>query len=153
MRKLTSILLILLIGLTFSNIASAGLFGIDGLFSKDNIRCKITYTKLDLNTGLEEENSITTQFVPTPSIFMCTQGIDIIAAKITKFIDEGGNNNVLVNLSGMSCKKRESSWGLWHNWTGYYDCLKEDNAPMIGILQLNNNFGYNVNSSRLLTNY
>jgi hypothetical protein len=51
-----------LIGLTFSNISSAGFLGIDGWFSDEEARCRIKYTQLDLATGLEKNIKITVQF-------------------------------------------------------------------------------------------
>jgi hypothetical protein len=143
--------LILLIGLTFNNTASAGLFGIDGLFSGSDFRCKIEYTQLDLSTGLHKVVKITTQMDVTEAesrFNMCNRSVPRLDAKIDDWVDDG--TNIVVNLTGIYCKERENSWGLWQSWGKYDLCLANKSESLVLELKYPNKVGYNVNIDRIV---
>jgi hypothetical protein len=148
--------LILLTGLTYSNIAFAGLFGFDGFFNGERARCKIEYTRLDLSTGLQKFVKITTQLNNTEDDNgneICDRCTPNLANKMNDWMDN--NNNIIVNLTNVFYKQRETSLGLWHDWSDYRVC----SMPIIGSFDFTKNLialldqnkiGYNVNKNRVL---
>jgi hypothetical protein len=148
--------LILLTGLTFSNTAFAGLFGIDGFFSSEKARCKIEYTRLDLSTGLQKFAKITTQLGDMDDSTrnaICDRCIPNLANKMNDWMDN--NNNIIVNLTNVFVKTRETSLGLWQSWSDYQVCSDSIHGSfdftknLISLLD-QNKIGYNVNKNRVL---
>ncbi len=150
--------IILLISLMFSNTASAGLFGIDGFFSKQDTRCRLEYTQLDLRTGKQKVVAITTQIDDTelnnkPNV--CNMCAANFAKKMSNWVDDS-NSNVIVNLTKISFKDRDNDWGLWHTWDDYKLCNTISIVPLqftdlvVTSLRDQNKVGYNVNKDRIL---
>jgi hypothetical protein len=121
MRKLPSILdnrysilLILLIGLLFSNTIFAG-----ENFEK---RCKVEYTQLDLITGTE---TIYEEISSTFNVYnQCKEGLKRLSKKMYKWIDES-NVNIITNISEFKCKIKNIETSIIffsYNWNRYRDC-------------------------------
>jgi hypothetical protein len=180
MKRLTAIFLISLTLLTFSNTAYAGFFGdiFEVVFGKsdknpakepwtegrgvvNNVRCKIEYTQLDLATGLEKTVEHTDQynigFLGFNESVMQLSAQDL-TDKINNWLNES-ENNVITDLTIINCKERRfyiSRFFLWHNeyrWDEYKSCPDEYNVKLIDLLDKPNQWGYNVNKTRLIKEY
>jgi hypothetical protein len=143
--------IILLIGLMFSNTASAGFLGLDGFFDNTDARCRLEYTQLDLRTGVQKIVVMTTQFDNGNNV--CERCAANMANKMSDWVDDS-NSNVIVNLTKMSHKSRTTVI-FWHNWTDYELCTSIDDPliytnTIVKSLRDHNKIGYNVNRSRIL---
>jgi hypothetical protein len=115
MKKIPTTLLILLAGLIFNNAAFA-------LFNKDQYRCKMEYTQLDVLTGTEKAYKDTTQFDVTDDY--CAKGTGNLKTKLLIWMYEKPTN-IIVHLNEVMCKRR--SGGIFSdNWSGYKDCIADD---------------------------
>jgi hypothetical protein len=175
MQKL-AIFLISIMLLTFNNSASAGFFGdiFKELFGdgfKDpttsesggvnNVRCRIEYTQLDLNTGLEKTVKHTSQFEiktiakDTDIMYLTTQDF---TDKINIWLNENPNN-VIADMTIIHCKERRLYVGKilpWSNeqrWGEYKSCADEYNLELMDLLEGSKQRGYNVNIDRLIKDY
>jgi hypothetical protein len=112
MRKLISILLFLLIILTFSNSA----------FSAFEKRCKVEYTQLDLITGTEVIYKETSQFEADN---YCKEGLERLSEKVYKWIDKK-NTNLITKINEFKCKVKSINRiymiDIFFDWGGYRDC-------------------------------
>jgi hypothetical protein len=170
------IIIFLFIVLTFSNTASAGFFGdifkelFGGSFKEpttsesggvNNVRCKVEYTQLDLNTGLEKTVKHTEQY---PMVNM-VEGDDLLylmaqdlTDKINIWLNES-ENNIITNLTIINCKERKlySSkivfFLMEHRWSEYKSCPNEYNIKLIDFLDKPNQWGFNVHKEKLIKEY
>jgi hypothetical protein len=114
-----SILLILLVGLLFSNFVSALEIG---SFEK---RCKVEYTQLDLITGVETIYKETSQFT---FIDHCKEGLKRLDNKVYKWVDKK-STNIITKINEFRCKikniDKHNGWSLHgEHWGKYRDCVK-----------------------------
>jgi hypothetical protein len=176
MKKLTTTFLISLTLLTFSNIAFGGFFGdifndIFGELDKghwnekrgeaNNVRCKVEYTQLDLATGLEKNIKHTAQYevryIANGTSVMYLSAQDL-TDKINIWLNES-KNNIIVNMTGINCKERRiyinqtNVWSSKQRWGEYKSCEDEFNVELINWLERPNQWGYNVNKTRLIKDY
>jgi hypothetical protein len=146
--------IILLISLMFSNTASAGLFGIDGFLSDSDARCRLEYTQLDLRTGVQKIAVMTTQFDDRGNQVICEKSATNMANKMSDWVEDS-NSHIIVNLTKMYRKARETNFVLWHAWTDYKLCVYIDDSlkypgAIVKSLRDHNKIGYNVNKDRIL---
>jgi hypothetical protein len=118
-KKSSMIFLILLIGLFFNNTV----FALDSIFSPGyTYRCKIEYTQLNLNTGIETVYKITTQFKSEEK--QCSDGSGKLAKKLVKWVKKS-DTNIIVNLNTVvSCKIREEQI-FFAEWSKYRECKEK----------------------------
>jgi hypothetical protein len=113
MKKLT-IFLISITLLTFSNSVFAGQY-----YPK---RCKVEYTQLDLITGVETIYKETSQFEVEDH---CMEGLERLAPKVYKWVDEK-NTNIVTKINEFSCKVKNifpyNSFYLKYLWGIYRVC-------------------------------
>jgi hypothetical protein len=175
MQKLLKVFLISITLLTFSNVASASFFGdiaksfksFGDFFSgkerhgkADNVRCKVEYTRLDLNTGIEKNVKHTVQHEAKymareeDACYLSTQ---YASDKINDWLNKG-SNNVIVDLSVINCKTRRPYstnplYPLEYRWNEYKSCDDEFNINLVDWLDRPKQWGFNVNKERLIRNY
>jgi hypothetical protein len=146
--------LLLLIGLTFSTSSAAltfNLFSVSAFYGKPDARCKIGYSMLDLNTGLDKSINITSQFdIDDDDGFdtSCRLGVGKLVDKINT--EMSSNSNVLVNMTEVYCKKRITIAVIFQDWSTYQKCKYKYNEEMIDELRYNNRVGYNINVNRFI---
>jgi hypothetical protein len=118
-KKLSTIFLVLLIGLFFNNTV----FALDSIFSPGyTYRCKIEYIQLDLITGIETVYKITTQFKSEEQ--QCSEGSGKLAKKLVKWVKKR-DTNIIVNLNTVvSCKIREEQV-FFAEWFKYRECKEK----------------------------
>jgi hypothetical protein len=146
--------LLLLIGLTFSTSSAAlnfNLFSVSAFYGKPDARCKVGYSMLDLNTGLDKSLNITSQFdIDDDDGFdtSCRLGVGKLLDKInTEMV---GDSHVLVSMTEVYCKKRMTIAVFYNDWSAYQKCKYEFNEQMIDELRYNNKVGYNINVDRFI---
>jgi hypothetical protein len=162
--------------LTFSNYSSAGFFGdvFEVVFGKsiktddesivNNVRCKVEYTQLDLNTGLEKKIKHTDQYATFDSpetdsiLYVLTQDL---ADKINKWLNES-KENIITDLTIINCKERRLYYrysrllyffSTRERWSEYKGCPDEYNVKLIDFLDRPKQWGYNVHKERLIKDY
>jgi hypothetical protein len=174
MKKI--LFLISLTLLTFSNTASGGFFGdvfktvFGDSFKKssteykgnaNNARCKVEYTQLDLNTGIETLVKYTVQFQISwiaNGQNACYLSAQYSTDKINNWLDES-KGNVITNMTVINCKER-SLYGSKiffleseQRWGEYKSCADEFNMDLFGLLDHPKQWGYNVHKDRLIKDY
>jgi hypothetical protein len=172
------IIIFLFIVLTFSNTASAGFFGdVLELFfgnsfkepsdslgvSSDvkDVRCKIEYTQLDLNTGLEKTVKHTAQY-EVLYIAIGDKLMYLSAQDLTKNINiwlNKNKNNVVADMTGINCKEGVQDFNIKYMlhpqiiWSEYKSCEDKYNVDLMNLLDLPEHWGYNVHIDRLIKDY
>jgi hypothetical protein len=111
-----SILLILLVGLLFSNYSFAGEY-------RYKKKCSVEYTQLDLITGTEviyEDTS--SEFTDAD---YCKEGLERLSEKIYEWAYTN-NTNVVTNINSLKCsiKNIELNFTFFgkYKWSKYRDC-------------------------------
>jgi hypothetical protein len=177
MKKI-KIFLILFTLLTFSNTAFAGFFGdiFDDFFgirdvkswneasgSVNSVRCKVEYTQLDLNTGIEKVVKHTSQqqtsfnYMPAGqnTCYLSTQDL---TEKMNAWLNKS-SSNIITNMTVINCKSRRlysSKFTLRfveNRWDEYKSCDDEFNANLIDWLDRPQQWGFNVHKERLIRDY
>jgi hypothetical protein len=174
MKKISTRFLILIILLTFNNTASASFFS--DMYDKfrkvfdtkelkryavGDVRCKVEYTQLDLNTGLETVVKYTSHFdikyipIGSNTCYMATQDFTY---KINEWLNESPNN-IIVNMTVNNCKvkgiyfQRLLRWIREERWNEYKSCDDEFNNNLVDWLDHPKQLGFNVNKDRLIRDY
>jgi hypothetical protein len=178
MKKLLTTFLILFTLLTFSNSAFAFSFGDffkdvadmakkalgvnEEELEKAYEKCKIEYTQLNLNTGIENNIKYTAQFkfkyapIGYDGCYLATQDF---AEKINEWLSEN-NKNVIANITVVSCKTMSVWKKDWppinfasnryeYRWTDYKSCENETNVKLIDWIEYPKQQGFNVHKERL----
>jgi hypothetical protein len=175
MKKISTIFLISLTLLTFSNSVFAGFFGdifkdFFGDFKKpslvrkgdvNNVRCMVEYTQLDLSTGIEKNVKHTAQYDlillsrETNVLYLTAQDL---TDKINIWLNEN-KRNFISNMTIINCKERRLysskilSWNSENRWGEYKGCPDEFNIKLIDFLERPKQWGYNVHKERLIRDY
>jgi hypothetical protein len=180
MQRLITIFLISLTFLTFSNTASGGFFGdvFEAFFGDTftggsnkvfpsttysmeeptNVRCKIEYTQLDLNTGIEKYVKYTVQqeikYIArgSNSMYLSTQDL---TDKLNDWMKES-KENIIVSMTGINCKDRTvlflavNPLLIGQYWGEYKSCEDKYNVELMNLLDYPDQWGYNVHKDRLI---
>jgi hypothetical protein len=164
MKKLIRFLILSTL-LVLSNYASASFFGdilreIQSTYKEYyEIRCKIEYTQLDLNTGLEKVIKHTIQFEldPQENLDYCYIATQDLVEKINKWLNES-SNNVITNSTVALCKEKIRNISKWtyvksdKYWEEYKSCKNEISVKIIDWIEHPKQQGFNVHKERLINN-
>jgi hypothetical protein len=157
------IFLIIFIALAFNNTAFAI---IPSDIYPDQFRCKVTYTQLDLITGVEKTIKITAQKKFIEHILkgeeyegelgtMCINGAIHLSWKISDWAGIS-KTNAVKDVTVVHCKKRTESW-FNNTWSKYKLCAIEYNQEIVSYLiysfgykDYNFTLGYNIHNDRVI---
>jgi hypothetical protein len=169
MKKLLTIFLILFF---FSNNVFAFSFGdifksikkhfvSEFYLGTSDARCKVEYTQLDLNTGIEKSIKYTSQFfldyLPKGGN-VCYLATQDLSDKINLWMKES-ENNVVANMTVVNCKERSFYisrvffWESEDRWGEYKSCDDEFNMQLVDWIERPEQLGFNVNKARLIRDY
>jgi hypothetical protein len=127
----------------------------------NNVRCKVEYTQLDLNTGIEKSIKHTSQlyidYLPNGGnvCYLVTQDL---SDKINIWMKES-ENNVVANMTVVNCKERSFYisrvffWESEDRWGEYKSCDDEFNMQLVDWIERPEQLGFNVNKARLIRDY
>jgi hypothetical protein len=187
MKKILTTFLISLTLLTNNNTAFAGFFedacnaavgfgkSVSGINQKKIYntwtRCKVGYTQLDLNTGLEVvvENIVEfdMEFAPEEVVY-CYSATQDFAEKINEWLSES-DTNVVANITVTNCQIRSTwkkeDWKAWNFydrdsgkryediWGEYRGCEDEISKNLVEWIEYHKQQGFNVHKERLIKEY
>jgi hypothetical protein len=173
------IIIFLFIVLTFNNTASGGFFGdvLELFFGNSfkepsdsflgvgsnvkDVRCKVEYTQLNLATGLEKTVKHTAQY----EVLYIANGDNLMylsAQDLTKNINiwlNENKNNVVADMTGINCKGGVQNFNIKYMlhpkviWKEYKSCEDKYNVDLMNLLDLPEQWGYNVHIDRLIKDY
>jgi hypothetical protein len=126
----------------------------DGLYA---VKCKITFTRLDLATGIEKEIKYTSQVDLLDTDYYGTTQANSrqLALQVNEWLNRY-YSYVLSNMQRLSCKvgnryiHRIWQWKRETRWGEYKKCDNRDNDSFIKFLDYPDRIGYNANSKRLI---
>jgi hypothetical protein len=143
-------ILVVFICLIFSNAT----FAIPGWlgFSSDKTRCKVSYTQLNLITGIEIVKKHTTQRDDTDNFDTnCSDAVSNLSDKIEEWMKKS-RLNIMSNITAMYCKSRSKDGIFSNEWSSYKKCYIGDSQSIAIIIDSanKNQIGYNAHPCRLL---
>jgi hypothetical protein len=131
----------------------------------NHIRCKIEYTQLDLNTGLEKTVKHTSQFKYNvlhfylPKADTCYLSTQDFTDKMNTWLNENPSN-IITNMTVVNCKSKIVYYkqtrplnAVEDRWGKYKSCDDEYNINLIDWLESPKQWGFNVNKARLIRDY
>jgi hypothetical protein len=135
-------------------IFSSATFAIPGWlgFSSDKTRCKVSYTQLNLITGIEIVKKHTTQRDDTDNFDEnCSDAVIKLRKKITKWLEKS-TKNIVSNITVMYCKSRSKDGIFSDEWSSYKKChIGYSQSIAFSVNSKNKNqMGYNAHPCRLL---
>jgi hypothetical protein len=132
MKKITTTLLALLVGLAFSNITNA----------KNNERlstkCKTTYSQFDTILNIKKTVEVSKKGFSTLASNICSKGLKKVAKKINKQLKKH-SNYVASDFRAIECKRLEHTgfMGFGRTWTKYKTCDSKHTTKLIRLIDNN----------------
>jgi hypothetical protein len=134
-------------------------------------RCKVEYTQLNLNTGLEvvvkDIVGFDISFVPEEVVY-CYSATQDFAEKINEWLSES-DTNIVANATVTNCKTKtiwkNEDWEVWNfydrnsgeryeaTWDKYRGCEDEISKNLVEWIEHPKQQGFNVHKDRLIKDY